>query len=300
MVYGPLEPHLKGIALSIASWMRTNGLSPPPESALISALLVTILTVIVGASFVATLTLFPSRNVRDAVLIVGPSPATTVAPAPGKTTLFHVLRTGHAPPFGTVPSQATNEGMFAPSASLFVADPESEEAEHPIVGPVQWMDFPGHARLRPLLSDHLVSARAIVFVLDSSPVSFARTLRESADLLHEILTHRVVAKRATPILLFCNKSDLPSPVQPSDVRSRLEAEIERARKAKAAALAGAQNAVVSGHDAERSRDDDDLPVLGFDNEDFKFDHVRNNVTIATGSAKQRDVSAVCSFVADQF
>jgi Signal recognition particle receptor beta subunit len=300
MSYGPLEPHLKYAALSLANWMRSHGLTPPREPLLIPALLITILTLLLGAGFVATLFLAQPRSARDTVLIVGASPASTVSPAPGKTTLFHVLRAGHSPPFGTVPSQVANEAVFAPSAALRVADPASEEAERQLTAPVRWVDFPGHARLRPELADYLTTARAIIFVLDASPIAFSRTLRESGDLLYDVLTHRVVVKNATPLLLFCNKKDLPSVVPPADICARLEAEIERARKAKAAALSGAQNYVVTGPDTRSLRDDDERPALGYDNEEFKFEHIPNKVVTAAGSAKLLDVSAVCNFVAEHF
>jgi signal recognition particle receptor subunit beta len=301
MNYGPFEPWLQRAAMSLADYMRAFGLTPPPESVLVPALLVTLVTVLIGSGYLATLILSPARSQRDTVLIVGVSPASALAPAPGKTTLFHVLHNGHLPPYGTVPSQDTNKGTFIPSDALYTARADTEDAEHRrLSNPVKWVDFPGYARLRPLLPEQLAVARVLVFVVDASPSAFARTLRESSDLLYDILTHPVVARRATPILLFCNKKDMPSCVPASDVRSRLEAELERARKARAAALQGARNTVVSGQSVGPSDEDDDRPGLGYDNEEFNFDHIANEVVIAAGSAKLLDVSAVCNFVAEHF
>jgi signal recognition particle receptor subunit beta len=294
----PLDRHVERAAHVLADLMRRAGLTPPPEPLLVPALLVTLITLLIGASFLSTFAFAPSRNARDTVLIVGASPSSTLAPAPGKTTLFHALRTGRAPPYGTVPSQVPNEAVFAAKAAC-ATDSNGSPAE--LFAPVKWVDFPGHARLRPQLAAYLISARIVVIAVDSSSAVFARTVRESADLLHEVLTHATVAKHVAPVLVFCNKADTLGAASPATVRTRLEAELERVRKAKSVVLAGAQNAAIAGSGMSVSADSGGgQAFLGYENEVFNFDHVPNVVQFASGSAKMLDASCVASFVAEHF
>jgi Signal recognition particle receptor beta subunit len=298
MAYVSLDPYLGRAARLLSNAMRSAGLVPPPERLLIPALVFTLFTLLIGASFLVTIALAPSRHARDTVLIVGASPSSTVAAAPGKTTLFHALRSGHAPPFGTVPSQIPNEAVFSASAAASFGSSDSVLAAQS--SPVKWVDFPGAARLRPQLSAFLTTARIVVVVVDSSVAVFTRTVRETSDLLHEVLTNATVAKHATPVLVFCNKADTLGAASPATVRTRLEAELERARKAKSGMLSGASNATVLGGDMSVADAGQDTILLGYENEMFNFDHVSNVVQFASGSAKLLDAACVSDFVAAHF
>lgn len=280
--------------MAFAEVMTGMGLTPPPEKLLLPALLVTILTVIVGAAYAISLLFSPSHATRDSVVIIGVSPSATVTTGPGKTTLLHVVRTGHTPPMGTVPSQIANEGCFPVSCQL-----RNNGSRH-AMRDIRWVDFPGHARLRSKLSDFLSTARGIVFVVDSSPTTFSRTVREAADLLHDVLKHPCVSKYATPLLVLCSKADMPGAIAPADVKRRLEAELERMRRAKVAGLAGARNAVVLDTAGETSAFQSQDGLLGYENEDFRFEHLQNNIRFDSGSAKNAEISSVVTFVEEIF
>lgn len=293
----PSAHYLRGAAIGLRDAMRSVGLTPPPEHMLVPALLITLLTVLLATAYIVTLLVFPSRSSRDAVLIIGASPPSTTAPAPGKTTLFHVLRTGHAPPFDTLPTQVPSDGLFAIAASLGAGGGEAGgEAAPPAAA--RWIDYPGHSRLRPKMRDYVGVARGVVFVVDASAAAFSKTVREAADLLHFVLSDEGFEKSAAPVLVFCNKADTVNSVAPHDVRTRLEAELERARKAKSATLAAARNAMVEDVSGPGGRDGGPETVfLGFEDEVFSFDHIGNKVEFAQGSAKSLDVRAVAEFVA---
>jgi signal recognition particle receptor subunit beta len=279
MAGGTLLPYLASAAHSLRDLLLRLNLPTPPEPLVIPAFLATLVAVVFGASLLLSLALSPARAARDAVLLLGASPPSTTAPAPGKTSLFHALRAGRAPAFGTVPTQAPSDAVFEVAG---------------IAGAERWVDFPGHARLRPKLGRYLDAAKAVVFVVDATPAVFARTVREAADLLHDVLADAGVARARVPVLVFCNKGDVAGAVGVEDVRVRLEAEIERARKSKAAALRGAQNATVSGGEDAEGRA---VVFLGYDDEVFEFGHVGCEVQFARGSAKLLDVVAVTDFVA---
>lgn len=157
--------------------------------------------------------------------------------------------------------------------------------------PRRWVDFPGHPRLRHTLPPYLSYAKCIVFVIDSS--SFTAHARKDTELLYYILTHPVVAKNATPILMFCNKSDLPNLANIAAVQTRLEAELERAKNADTATLS-------SAHVGTPTEEEEQRAFLGYENEPFAFDHASAPVSFASGSAVKGDVQAIINFVKTSF
>lgn len=278
---GPFRPIVNHTAEVISSALLTFGIQPPREEYISDAFLLTLLTLLL-TSIAITLfsTTWTGRDTRDAAVIVGIS-GEGDAPAVGKTALFKALRYGQQPKYGTTPSMVVNEGIFSP-----------KQATPPLL--VRWVDFPGHPRLRPKLSEYLRQARCVLFVADIG--RFTAQARRDADLLHDVLTHPVVVKRATPVAIVLNKCDdatRPS-ISPVVVRTRLEAELERVRIAKAGTL---RSAAVGSEE----NDQEEEPVaLGFDNEAFSFDHTAGPVTFCNASATTGDVDQVISFVRQGF
>lgn len=278
---GPLRPFVAKLADSIALTLTSQGFQAIPSRTAISDSLILISISIILSIILSILSngFIASRNNRDAVLILGIS-GEGDAPAVGKTTLFKALRYGQQPKFGTVPSMKINEATF----SAHGVSPQRA---------VRWADFPGHARLRPKLDEYLCVARCIVLVVDAT--RFVAQARRDAELLHEVLTHPVVAKNGTPLLVFLNKCDV-SGMALSTVQTRLEAELERARVAKAGELRLA--AVVDGDDDREGNEK--RVALGFDNETFSFDQAASDVCFGSGSALTGDVNEVTEFVSDCF
>lgn len=218
-------------------------LSLPPT------LLLALLTALIFLPPLIYTLLPPASPPRTTTLLLGASSA-------GKTTLFHALLHASPPPRGTLPSQT-------PSSAASVTD------------------FPGHARLRPLLPPHLASARVVIFVVD------ARALAPAARFLHEVLSDAAFARSAVPLLVFCNKTD-ENGLAAAKVRERLEAEVERVRKSAGAGLA----ALAGGGEDEKK------VFLGYEDEVFRFDHVDNAVAFGTGSALKGEVNDVVQFIGD--
>lgn len=277
-----VRPQMLRLAIQLSDVMRDFGLTPPSETVLLRAVFITLVSLILGTLF-ASYSLFATitRDPRDSVLLVGICGESDL-PSPGKTTLFNTIRNGSPPRYGCVPSMQTNEAVFAPSAHFS----RGTRADTP----VRWVDVPGHPRVRtPELAKHIPRARCVVFVIDAT--AFSTSARRDATLLHDVLVHQDVVKRATPVLIFCNKSDLTNAASPAAVKARLQAELERARIARNAGLTS-----VKGD----KREEDEVARLGFDNTPFVFDHTFGPVSFAAGSALTKEVMPVINFVRSSF
>lgn len=271
---GPLAPILLTLSQTIHTILISAGLPAPSLTVLPDAVLFSILTLLLSLLLPPLLSSLSARSARDSVLILGIS-GEADQPAVGKTTLFHVLRYGHAPKLGTVPSQAPTVAVFTPSQTSHLPS-------------LRWVDFPGHARLRHLLPEQLPRARAIIFVIDAT--RFATQARRDAALLYDILTSPSVARDATPVLIWLNRH---ASIAQSVVRARLEAELQRAR---AAGDGGLRAADVVGDDADAREEDANRVPLGFDNEAFSFDHAPGPVIFGAGCAVSAEVDDVLAFV----
>lgn len=265
--------------------METYGMEPPAQNMLVDALVVTVLVLALSVLGIVLSTLFSRRDTRNAVLIVGIS-GDSDAPAVGKTALFKALRYGELPKHGTVPSMSVNDATFVPHGL-------SQSAP-----PLRWIDFPGHPRLRYKLHSYIKMAKCIVFVVDGQ--RFTAQARKDAELLYDILTDPFVADRCTPLLVFCNKSDVTNPTKAVTVQTRLEAELERARTANSSTLRSAAVAADGSGNQGAMADEEERAQLGYQNEPFSFDHAPGPVTFASGSAVKSDVEAIINFARSSF
>ncbi len=277
-----VQQHVLRLAAQLSHLMRDFGLTPPSDTVLLRAVIITLVSLVLTALF-AAYALFSTitRDPRDSVLLVGVCGESDL-PSPGKTTLFKTIRNGQPPRYACVPSMETTEDVFVPSTHF-------SRGTRPDT-PVRWVDIPGHPRVRtPELSKHIPRARCVVFVVDAS--TFSASARRDATLLHDVLVHEDVVKRATPVLIFCNKSDVSNAASPASVKARLQAELERARIARNASLTS-----VKGD----KREEDQVARLGFDNTPFVFDHAFGPVSFGAGSALNKDVMPVLNFVRSSF
>lgn len=260
-------------------------MEPLSQNVLVDALVVTVLVLMVSILGITMSALLSRRDTRNAVLIVGIS-GDSDAPAVGKTALFKALRYGALPKHGTVPSMAVNDATFVPHGTSHSAPP------------LRWIDFPGHPRLRHTLHSYLTMAKCIVFVVDGQ--RFTAQGRKDAELLFDILTDPFVADHGTPLLIFCNKSDVSNPAKIVTVQTRLEAELERARAANSSTLQSAAVAADGSGNQGALAEEEERAQLGYENESFSFDHAPGPVTFASGSAATNDVEAIINFARSSF
>lgn len=270
------------LADALSELMLRAGITPPKDELLVRAVLASAIVFILSLAYAAFLLFSARRDKRDTVLIAGSSGADD-NPSVGKTTLFKVLRNGDPPQLTPVPSMEPNEAVFPPRAAR--AAPATRAPTS-----VRWVDFPGHARVRPRLTEYLEQARCVVFVVDAS--RFAQDARRDAAFLYDILVHPAVERYSTPVLVFCNKSEATGAVSPAAVRARLQAELERARGTKKSGLAEVN--------ADDEVEGEGGRQLGFDNVPFVFDHAHGPVSFSSGSALKNDVVGVVNFVRSSF
>ena len=89
--------------------------------------------------------------------------------------------------------------------------------------PVLVIDIPGHEKLRFLFLSWEQQLGGIVFVVDAA--AFSRNFRQVAEYLYDVLSNEHVVQGRVPVLVACNKSDLPDAQPAHRVQSTLEAEL---------------------------------------------------------------------------
>ncbi|KAI9467957.1 MAG: signal recognition particle receptor subunit beta [Benjaminiella poitrasii] len=180
----------------------------------------------------------------------------------GKTAIYRYLKDGKKGP--TVSSMKENEGQFTINNKIF-----------------DLVDMPGHDRIRYRYVDFLPITRSIIFVIDSTSVS--RQIRSVAEYLYDILAKPIVQKQRTPILIACNKSDMITALPIEKIKALLETEINRLRNTRTARV-------------EQQEEDEQEAFLGYEGENFKFDHVDNTVDFEACSVENQDMDNIKDWI----
>ncbi|KAG9295119.1 hypothetical protein G9A89_006100 [Geosiphon pyriformis] len=234
--------------------------------------LVTIAVVIIVVVLIVVVTLsFVKKKIRnDTFLILGLSDA-------GKTALYAMLRYGEL--VSTHTSMKENEGHFIPTT--FIVD----EFEPLTKEPVHIVDVPGHERLRFKFLEFVPITRGIIFVIDSA--SCVKNYRPIAEYLYDIFSNKHVSKQKVPVLILCNKNDLVTALSSEKIQTSLEIELTHLRGTRTAAL-------------EHQDSAEEVEFLGYENEDFKFDHLENRVEFVSLSVEKGQINMVKEWIADVF
>ncbi|KAF9583162.1 hypothetical protein BGW38_010120 [Lunasporangiospora selenospora] len=241
-----------------------NGILPPQiiiagsEPLTIGIILALIFAIAIAVNF----SFGSKRNNKNIVLLTG-------LPFAGKTTIHYLISYDKA--VETVASIKENE-----------ADVEIVEGK----SAVHMVDIPGHERLRFKFTEFMPVARAIVFVVDSATV--ARQTRLLAEYLYDILSNKFTQDEKIPILVACNKSDLLTAFKKDRIKSSLEAEINKLRQTRTAAL-----------DTQES-DGNENVFLGFEGQDFTFEDLENDVEFVECSASRKNTEHIKDWIAGLF
>nr|CAG8455245.1 11102_t:CDS:2 [Entrophospora candida] len=150
---------------------------------------------------------------------------------------------------------------------------------------IHFVDIPGHEKLRFKFTDFIPITHGIVFCIDSS--TFTRNIRSNAEYLYDIFSNKDVNKFKIRTLIICNKSDLITALPPERVKTLLENEITRT-----AAL---------DHQGSPSMEDvDEMEFLGYETEDFKFEHLENDVEFKKCSVENNEISEIKYWISDVY
>lgn len=180
----------------------------------------------------------------------------------GKTAMYILLKHGQNRP--TVSSMKENEGQVEIANKMF-----------------DIVDMPGHDRIRYRYVDFLPVTRSIVFVVDSTTLS--RQIRPVAEYLYDVLAKSEVQKQRTPILIACNKSDMITALPVEKIKLMLEAEINRLRDTRTARV-------------EQQEEDEQEAFLGYEGEEFKFDHIDNSIDFESCSVESKNVDNIKDWI----
>ncbi|CAO3597848.1 unnamed protein product [Absidia cylindrospora] len=148
---------------------------------------------------------------------------------------------------------------------------------------MELVDIPGHERVRYRYTDFLPVSRCILFVIDSTTIS--RQVRPVAEYLYQLLAQHTVQTQHTPILIVCNKSDMITALPVSKIQPLLASEINRLRSTRTAAV-----------EKQASETDEQEAFLGYEGEEFKFEHLDNSVEFEQCSVVQNDIDKVTQWI----
>lgn len=268
--------YVRDLAVAAGHRLEALGLGKVDEDSIIYAVFATFACGLLLLLFFAFRWTGARADRRDSVILVGTS-GEGEAPGAGKTTLYKVLKTGHLPKYGVVSSVEPRESLVTMKKGL----------------DVRLVDFPGSVILRGKLKTYLDRAKAVVFVVDGTTFS-TKSLKDAA-LLHEVLTNTEVMTRKTPVLVFCNKTDIVGASNMQVVKNTLEKELERIRTSTENAMGDIGEAGAGPH-----FDEDNKPSLGIEGEMFSFGQMDSTVTFAAGSALRLKIAPVKSFIIKSF
>lgn len=139
------------------------------------------------------------------------------------------------------------------------------------------VDLPGQERLRNKFFDqYKSSAKGIVYVVDSETVQ--KEIRDVAEYLYTILSDPTVQSNSPPVLILCNKQDLPLAKGSQVIKGLLEKELNLVRVTKSSQPQSAAPA------APRAG-------LGAAGTPFEFSQLSSKVEVVEGSANADDDDA---------
>lgn len=150
--------------------------------------------------------------------------------------------------------------------------------------PLKIVDVPGNARLRgDIFAKYSKNVRGVVVVIDSA--DFVDHVRESSEVLYEVLLNSDVQSSKCPVLLFCNKQDEEMSRGADPIKSAMERELTTLNNTTANAL---------------SDDSGTQKMLGPANETIKLEKLPNKVTSVGGVSvgADTDISNLTSWIAE--
>lgn len=89
--------------------------------------------------------------------------------------------------------------------------------------PLTVIDLPGHEKQRFRFADYAPIAGGVVVVIDAA--AFDKEHAAVADYLYDVLSAPAVNEHRNPVLIVCNKTDMPAVSPVANIRATLEREL---------------------------------------------------------------------------
>ncbi|KAH0795883.1 Signal recognition particle receptor subunit beta [Histomonas meleagridis] len=207
---------------------------------------------LIGILFTAYM-IFGRSNKNKTIYMVGLSGS-------GKTKLFYNVCVNKSYP--TITSQVKNE---------FQLDVGKKK--------VQFVDLPGHPRIRTEVLAAIKNADAIIFTIDSETV--LRVINDIANFLYDILCVPEIYTKRIPIMILSTKNDIPGSRSIDIIKSELEREIDDIR---------------ANRQQSNFVENNENIFIGEQGKEFEFSQLNNNVQFATCSVVHEDISEVLKFI----
>mmetsp|Transcript_24690 Transcript_24690/g.21922 ORF Transcript_24690/g.21922 Transcript_24690/m.21922 type:complete len:263 (-) Transcript_24690:25-813(-) len=161
------------------------------------------------------------KATREHVLICGPSGS-------GKTALINFLATNEWRE--TVSSLDSTKAQFNISAKVPVSSTDNGTVSKTLN--LKYIDVPGHTHFLEETLDAAETSSTIILLVDSKDNA---SITSAVEVLYELLNNcRVVFEDKLPILIVCNKQDLPSAKKATTVEIDLEKEMDELKRVKVA------------------------------------------------------------------
>lgn len=233
------------------------------------------------------------KTVRDHILLTGPSFA-------GKTQLYFKLIGGT--PGITVSSSSVNEtakevDVKVPTRLLQSgsqeATPEGESAFTKIG--TKLVDVPGHYNFRKTVQAEASGAKAIVLLLDAKEKT---KYGEAAEILYDILGDIENVSEQIPVLVACNKQDIPFAKNPLQLEREIANEIEQIRKVRRASQQQENDTANRAEDLAGEDEREQESYLESLKGKFSFEQVPNKVQFCGCSVKNDQIDDILRFIAE--
>ncbi|GAB1224635.1 hypothetical protein ENUP19_0211G0034 [Entamoeba nuttalli] len=143
--------------------------------------------------------------------------------------------------------------------------------------PFEIVDIPGYGKVRGIYKKYIESAKCIIFMVAGDDVK--KTIKDDAGYLHCIISSNT---NNIPILILCNKSDIPMSESKDIIKILLEKELNKLR-----VRVAKPGEVIA---------DDDLYMYGDPDDEFHFEQLKSKIEFAQSSVKENDIDSVWNFL----
>lgn len=211
---------------------------------------------LIALSLIVGLVVFLTRRPKDKkVYLVGLSGS-------GKTTLFYKIVANEK--VSSITSQVPNSYMLTEGKKT-----------------LEFIDLPGHPRIRTEVMNKIKESTAIIFTIDSETI--LKNISDIANFLYDILSDSIIIQKKVPILIAITKTDIVGSRDIDFIQQELEKEIEFVRSNRLKS-----NYVVDGETEQL--------YLGEEGKEFTFNQLINPVSFVSTSVNHNDVSQVTDFL----
>lgn len=146
---------------------------------------------------------------------------------------------------------------------------------------LNFVDLPGHPRIRTEVMNKVKEATAIIFTIDSETI--LKLINDITNFLYDILSDPIIIQKKIPILIAITKTDIVGSRDIDFIQQELQKEIEFVRSNRLTS-----NYVEDGKSEQL--------FLGEEGKEFTFNQLINPISFVSCSVNHDDISQVNDFL----